>query len=151
MIIKKSKQKGATAITVLVLVVLFSLVGVYMGSLTTLSSLNTMLSGGSIQSWFVARSGVEWAVHRSLNRPACTCATDCCTTAPAIDGAVINFVDMGTNGYTATISCADTALQEGSDNYCVYDLGITATRGSPGDETFASKTINITVTDRNAP
>lgn len=145
-------QRGLGAITVIILIVLFSLVGAYMSTLSTTATMNTVLSGGSIQAWFASRSAVEWAVHHALNRPPCGCGgTTCCTAAPAIDGAVINFTAGGMNGYRATIDCSESGLSEGSSNYCVYNIGVLATRGTAGDETYVSRRIEVTVTDRNAP
>jgi len=145
-------QKGLGAITVIVLIVLFSLVGAYMSTLSTSATMNTILSGGAIQAWFSARSGVEWAVHQALNRPACACGgTTCCSTAPAIDGAVINFTGGGASGFQANVGCSETSLTEGASSYCVYNIDVTASRGSAGEVTYAARRIEVTVTDRNAP
>ena len=149
---KITLQRGLGAITVIILIVLFSLIGAYMSTLSTSSTMNTILSGGSIQAWFASRSGVEWAVHQALNRPACVCGgTTCCSAGTSIDGAVINFSGGGTNGYQANIDCSETSLTEGADSYCVYNIGVTATRGTVGQETYAARRIEVTVTDRNAP
>jgi len=145
-------QRGLGAITVIILIVLFSLIGAYMSTLSTMSTMNTILSGGAIQTWFASRSGVEWALHQALNRPTCVCGgTTCCSAAPAINGANINFTGGGTAGYQASIDCSEISLTEGSDNYCVYNIGVTATRGNVGDETYVARRIEVTVTDRNAP
>jgi len=149
---KKSIQHGFGAITVIILIVVFSLIGAYMSTLSTGSTMNTILSGGSIQAWFASRSGVEWAVYQALNRPACVCGgTSCCTAGTSIDGAVINFAGGGTAGYQANIDCNESSLSEGSVNYCVYNIGVTASRGNTGEETYVARRIEVTVTDRNAP
>ncbi len=145
-------QRGLGAITVIVLIVLFSLIGAYMSTLSTMSTMNTILSGGSIQAWFASRSGVEWALHQALNRPACVCGGNtCCSAGTAIDGAVINFTGGGMAGYQANIDCSEISLTEGSDNYCVYNIGVTATRGIVGEETYVARRIEVTVADRSAP
>ena len=145
-------QRGFGGITVLVIIVLFSLIGAYMASMSTLASLDTMLSGGSIQSWFAARSGVDWAVYQALNR-SCTCGTNCCSTAPAINGTSLAFTEGGLAGFDADISCSESAspVLEGTDSYCVYNIGVTASRGNPGQETYISRRVSVTVSDRDAP
>ncbi len=148
----RKTQHGQGAIAVIILIVLFSLIGAYMSTLSTSSTMNTILSGGSIQAWFASRSGVEWAVHQALNRPVCVCGgTTCCSAGTAIDGATINFTGGGTLGYQANIDCTETSLTEGSNNYCIYNIGVTATRGSAGAETYVARRIEVTVTDLNAP
>ena len=147
-----SRQKGLGAISVIVLVVLFALLAAYMSTLSTNATMKTVLSGGSIQAWFASRSGIEWAVHHALNRPACVCGgTTCCSAGTAIDGATLNFTAGGTSGYQANIDCSETARTEGSISYCVYNIGVSASRGTAGDETYVSRRIEVTVTDRSAP
>lgn len=147
MISKPAKQKGFSAIIAVVLIVLFALLGTYMATLSTIGSLNTTQSLGSMQTWFAAKSGAEWAVHQALH-PAvpCTCGTDCCT---AINGATISFSTSGTiNGFQSTITaCSDAPYTEAGSSYCVYNVSVSATRGSPGDMTYLSRNLNFSVTD----
>ncbi len=145
------KQKGVGAIAIVLVVVLLSLVGVYMSSMSTLSILNTASSGTTIQAWFAARSGVEWGIHQALNRPPCTCGTNCCSSGTAINGATLNFTGGGSDNFQAVLDCDETPLDEGGVSYCIYDIGVTATFGTPGDVTFARRRIEATVTERNAP
>lgn len=145
------KQRGLGALTIIIFLVLLGLLGVYMNSMTTLSSLNTSASAGAMQAWFAARSGAEWGIYQALNRPACTCGSNCCAAGTAISGATINFSGGGTNNYSASLDCSETSLNEGGTNYCVYDIGVTATFGNPGDVTFARRRLEVTITDKSAP
>lgn len=142
-----ANQKGFSAIIAVILIVIFGLIGTYMATLANISSFNTTQSAGAMQAWFAARSSAEWAVYQSLNRPACTCGADCCTVAPTIDAASINFTTGELDGFQSSISCAESSVTEGSTSYCVYDLGITAERGSSGALTYISRSINLSVTD----
>lgn len=144
------KQHGIGAMAILILIVLISLLAVYINTVTTLSSLNISSSAGAIQAWFAARSGAEWGIYQSLNRPACTCGSNCCSAAPAISGATLNF-GGGASNYQATVDCSETPVDEGGTNYCIYNIGVTATFGNPGDVTFARRRVNVTVTGKNAP
>ena len=145
------QQRGLGALTIIIFLVLLGLLGVYMNSMTTLSSLNTSAAAGAMQAWFAARSGAEWGIYQALNRPACTCGSNCCAAGTSISGATINFSGGGTNNYSASLNCSETPLNEGGTNYCVYDIGVTATFGTPGDVTFARRRLEVTITDRSAP
>jgi len=148
--IVRKGQAGFSAMIVVVLIVLFALVGTYMLSMSTISSLNTTQSASAMQAWFAARSGVEWAVQQSLaaSDGGCTCATNCCT---GINGQTLNFSEGGLNGYTATVSCSAGSVTEAGANYCVYNLGVTGSNDSPAQLTTAARTISLSISDRNAP
>ncbi len=148
---KISKQRGITAMMAVILIVLFSLLGTCMVTMSTISTLNTIQSGSAMQVWFAARSGVEWAVRQSIeasNPGVCTCATDCCA---GINGQALNFTEVGLNGYSTTITCTDQAYTEASFNYCVFNLGSAATNNSATQLTTVTRTINLSISDRNAP
>lgn len=133
------KQRGFSAILVVVLIVLFALMGGYMATMTSVSAINTAGTAGSIQAWFAARSAVDWAVYQALNGG---CAS---VTSP------LNLSGGGLAGFQASITCGETAVTEGSSNYNIYNIGVTATRGTVGQVTFVSRSVDVTVTDRNAP
>lgn len=135
---------------VVVLIVLFALLGTYMVSMSTISSLNTTQSASAMQSWFAARAGVEWAVQQSLaaSDGGCTCATTCCT---GINAQTISFSEGGLNGYTATVGCSASSATEASSNYCVYNLDITGSNNSSAPLTTATRTISLSLSDRSAP
>lgn len=145
------KQKGFSAVMAIVVVILLSLIGTYMATMTTTSALNTTSSYLGIQSWFAARSAIEWAVHTAVNQ-SCTCGTNCCSN---IDGTNISFGSGGLNGFSAnfdgTTGCAETPVTEGGSDYCVYNVDVLGAHGSPGEMTYASRRIKISITDRNAP
>ena len=150
MTIQRKRQNGFSAMIVIVLIVLFSLLGTYMASMSTIGSLNTTQSAGSMQSWFAASSGVQWAIQKSLAASAggCTCATTCCT---GINGQTLNYSEGGLDGYSATVSCSASQMTEAGSNYCVYNLGVTGTNGSSVQQMLTSRTISLSIADRNAP
>jgi hypothetical protein len=141
----QNKQGGFSAIIAVVLIVLFALIGTYMATLSTIGSLNTTQSLGSMQAWFAARSSVEWAVFRVINDGDCV-AVNAATPLSLTGGA--------TNGFTVTLACSvfdDDGMADGIDEggtiYNVYDITVNARKGSVGDITYLSKSINISVTD----
>jgi MSHA biogenesis protein MshP len=144
------KQCGASAMIVVVLIVLFALLGTYMSTMSTLGSLTTTQSGSAMQAWFAARTGVEWAVQRSLeaSEGGCTCAANCCA---GINAQILNFSEGGLNGYSANITCSAGGVTESTISYCVYDLSVTASNNSSAQMTSVSRTISLSISDRNAP
>lgn len=141
-----ARQNGFSAITAVVLIVLFALLGSYMVSMSSLSVLNTAQSGSAIQAWFAARAGGEWAVQRALSASAgdsgCSCS--------AANGSV-NFSEGGLAGYTATVTCSGNEIDEAGTNYCVYDLSVTGSNSSAAQLTSASRTIAFSITGRPFP
>jgi len=136
-----NKQGGFSAIIVIVLIVLFALIGGYMATLSSVSAVSTASSGAAIQAWFAARSGMEWGVHRALNLVSCV----------GVDGQSINFSGGSLNGFQAQIGCVPTSVTEAPVTYNIYNITVTASRGTVGDAGYASRTIVATATDRTAP
>ena len=133
-------QHGFSAIIVIVLIVLFALLGGYMATMTSVSAINTVGSTGGVQAWFAARSGVELAIHQALDG-------GCAAVSPSV-----NMSSGGLAGFQAAITCGETTgIIEGPDNYNIYNIGVTATRGTAGQETFVSRSVMVTITDRTAP
>lgn len=143
--IKLYKQTGFSAIAALVLVVLLALLGTYMATTSSISSLNTTQSYGSMQAWFATRSAVEWAAFRVINDG--NCAT--------VNGASPLSISGGsTNNFSVALTCNEFddggtpgRIDEGATPYNVYDITAIATRGSVGGITYLSKEINISITD----
>jgi Tfp pilus assembly protein PilX len=146
----KIKQKGISIMMALILTVLLALLGTYMLTMTTLTTIGTSQSEASMQVWFAARSGAEWAIHQSLSASdgGCTCATNCCT---GINAQTLNFNEAGLDGYQAAISCSASNYIEAGNNYCVYDLGVDASNNSSSQFTSVSRTLTLSISDRNAP
>jgi MSHA biogenesis protein MshP len=134
--ILKKAQHGFSVIMVVVLIVLFALIGGYMATLTSVGSINTTVSASSMQAWFAARSGIEWAV-RDLIHGSKSCS------APTI-----NLSGGNTNGFTVVITCSPASFTEvGIGTYNVYQLTARATKGAPGDIAYVSRQLDVSITD----
>jgi len=138
------RQKGFSAIIAVVLIVLFALLGTYMATLSNISSFNTTQSLGSMQAWFAARSGVEWAAFRVINDGNCG----------AVNAVTINLTGGATNGFSVAMTCtvvdddgAADGIREGGTTYNIYNITANATKGTIGGISYLSKTINISITD----
>lgn len=123
-------QHGFTAIIVVVILVVFALIGVYLTTQVTTSSLSASSSYLGIQGWFAARSGAEWGVYEALHGGGCAAST------------VLTIED-----FSVDVQCSSSAVSEGPFSYTVYDLSATATLGSPGDTIYISRVVNTSFTD----
>lgn len=141
----KHIQKGFSAIIALVLIVLLALLGIYMATLSNVSSFGTTQSLGSMQAWFAAKSGFQWAVQRVISTNACFTAADGNFATTGDGDFTINA--GGINNFNITVSCAAAAYTEASTTYNVYTIASTSERGAAGDITYISRTINAKVTD----
>ncbi len=139
--IMRKCQRGFSAIVAVILIVLLALIGGYMSTLTSVSSINTTVSAGTMQAWFAARSGIEWAVRDLIHGSgACSSPT-------------INLTGGNTNGYAVVLTCTRLPSpvtqynESGIGMYNVYALTSRATRGNPGDIAYVSRQVNISITD----
>lgn len=119
-------------IMVVVVITLFALIGGYMATMVTTSSLAASLTFGSMQGWFAAHSGTEWAVWEVLH------SGTGCGSFPA---------SFTIDNFDINITCSSVAVTEGPDNYTVYDLLTTANRGSQGDSGYILRQVRTSVTD----
>lgn len=129
----RNKQQGFSAITAVVLIVLFGLIGAYMATLTGVQTVTTTLSGGSMQAWFAARAGIETGVLRVTNN---TCGNFS-----------LSLTEGGSDRFQVEVTCNEESVFEAPDTYSVYHLTSTATRGSPGTPAYVSRSIRVSVTD----
>lgn len=137
--ILKKCQRGFSAIVAVILIVLLALVGGYMSTLTSVSSINTTVSAGTMQAWFAARSGIEWAVQQII-----VTSPGSCISSPT----TINLTGGSLNGFSVTLTCVPSSFTEsGIGTYNVYALTSRASRGNPGDIAFVSRQVNLSITD----
>ncbi len=132
-------QRGLSAVMAVILILVLALIGGYMATLTSVGSINTTVSAGTMQAWFAARSGIEWAVQQLF-----VTAPGACIGSPT----TINLTGGNTNGYTVVLTCTPTSFTEsGTGTYNVYALTSRATRGSSGGVGYVSRQVNLSVTD----
>lgn len=122
-------ERGFVAIIAVILLVLFAMIGVYMATQTTTASLSTTVSYLGMQAWFAAKSGIEWGIHQALWSSGCTASTT-----------------FNIGEFTVTVQCSSTAVSEGPDNYTVYNLISTATKGTPGDIAYVTRRVETSAT-----
>ena len=123
-------QSGVSAILAVFILVLFALLGTYMLTQFTTTSVSATSSYLGMQGWLAARSGTEWGIFEALHGSGCAAST------------VLTVDD-----FTVTVKCTATPVTEGPDNYTVYDLTSTAVRGSPGETLYVSRRVTTSFTD----
>lgn len=125
---RRHLQKGISAIIALVLIVLFGLIGIYMATQFTVSSISTTLSFNTMQAWFAARSGVEWGTVQVLN--------DDCDNFPG---------NLTVDNYNVVVTCVSADASEGSDDHTIFELVSTAQRGAEGEITHIFRRVRAVV------
>lgn len=136
----RDAQGGFAIVSAVFLLVVLAALGVYMATIGGAQQLSTARSAGGVQAYFAARSGLEWAMQDIINAGAA--GLDC---SPGAVG--FNLTGGALAGFSVTVGCSSQNVTEGSDNYDIYELQVTASRGAPGDLDFASRTLIATVTD----
>lgn len=126
-------QRGFSAIIAVVLIVLFALLGAYMATLVGTQSITSTLSAGGMQAWFAARAGTELV------------ALSVTTGGGCINGSIS---PANMDGFSVNLTCNSVSITENPPpNYNVYHITSTASRGSPGDISYVSRTIRVSITD----
>lgn len=134
------RQSGFSAVIAIVLIVVFALLGSYMLTLTNVSTLNTAQSGQSMQAWFAARTGLEWAVYDAIQNGAA--GLNCNSSGPSF-----TLSGGNTSGFNVQLNCTSTPVSEGGSSYNVFNLTSTASKNTVGTVTYVSRTITASITD----
>ena len=132
------KQQGFILVsTVIVITIFMVLMGTYMVNLVSHQRVNTGLSQQSIQAWFAAYSGMQWAINEVQYHNAHWCGQ----VAPTF-----TLTGGGTRGFTVTVNCVVTPMIDSNSNtYTVYALQVTAFQGMINQSDYVTRTIQRTI------
>lgn len=124
------RQRGFSLIAAVFVIAIALLI--VLAAVLTLSarSRNTVQALEASRALFAAQSGVDVAIARSLG---------------AGCGAVPASVDI--EGFTVTLGCVPTDVDEAPDTYRIYTLTAVAQRGSFASNTFISRRVRATVAE----
>lgn len=126
-----AKQSGMTLIGAIFIMVVLSAIGVYVVSLNAMQHSGTSMTLQANRALYAAESGMEWAawyIRRGPNQNSC----------PA------NGTSFSIENFTVTIeNCVETTVTEGTNNYKLFDLKISAltTGRTFGDSDYSSRTL----------
>ena len=137
------KQRGVALVTIVILLVVFVTVGFFMATRSNVQHLSVALSARTMQAWFAAQAGMEWAVHQATVSQVAhdaICGNPATVTAFAIPAGA-------SAGYNLNITCADSGgFTEAGVGFEVDLITVVATDGTAGDSTFVSRTLQAVVT-----
>ncbi len=127
------RERGFSLITAIFLLVILAGVGAFIVTIGAVQHTTVSSSIQGARAYQVARTGIEWGVYSALNPPGCFAPT---TFSPA-----------GLDGFQVTVNCTATPHQESLNSFQVFRLIAVASLGTFGSPNFASRQIEITVTD----
>ncbi len=127
------RHGGFAIVSAIFLLIALAALGGYMATVGGVQYTTVLLSMSGTRAHFAAHGGLEWAISDIVNNGAA--GLNC---APGSTSFTVT-------GFSVTVTCTAQPVTEGSDNYTVYNLESTATRGSLGEPGFASRTIVATV------
>jgi len=128
------RQSGFALISAVFLVVVLSLLGAMIVSLSTTQQIGQVRDLFGSQAYFAARTGIEWGAHRVIQSGSCAAST----TLPALSGSAANF--------TVQVTCTASApVNEAGVDVTVYQITATATRGTLGSHDHAERQLEAVV------
>jgi len=123
-------QRGFSLIGTLFMLVVLAALGSYMVRLNISQQTTTTLSLQSVRAWYAASSGLEWAVYQININNSC----------PGVPSS------FNADGFTITLSdCTAYPVTEGASSYALYDVQVSASRGSFGSADYVARRLRATV------
>ena len=122
-------QRGFSIITAVFLIVVLSLLGAFIVSVTGLQLSSLALDVQGVRAYQAARAGMEWGAFQVLDPNNTQNAASCATPAmPACPGGNLPAGTLAgsLSAFTVTIGCEQTVATEGNRNIWVYELVSTA-------------------------
>lgn len=119
-------QAGFTLVTTLFLLVVVSSLGAYMVNLATVQHSASALSVSALRARYALTSGLEWSYYRIQ-------AAGVCPSVPS---------ELNIDGYRVRLTaCSADSVTEGLESYQMFDVSLTAERGSYGDMDYVQRRV----------
>jgi MSHA biogenesis protein MshP len=117
----RARQGGFAIISAVFLIVVLSLLGAMMVSLSTTQQVGSARDLLGSRAYFAAKAGIEWGAYQVLQAGSCGPSS----TLPALAGSA--------DGFTVVVTCTATGpYDEAGQSVRVYQITATATTGTPG-------------------
>jgi len=127
-------QQGFAIISAVFLIVILSLLGAMMVSMSTSQQVGSARDLLGSRAYFAAKTGIEWGAYQVLQAGACNAST----TLPALSGSAANF--------TVTVTCTRTGpFDEAGTTVNVYQINSTASTGTLGAADYAERQLQAVV------
>jgi len=131
-------QRGVALVSAIFLIVVLAALGAYMVSVSGVQQTTVNRSLINARTYFAARAGLEWGIHRVVSPLGFT--TACPATA--------TFSPDGFDNISVTVTCTSNLYTPGVDT-TVYTLTSTATHGVAGAVEHAERVLEATVCRAN--
>ncbi len=130
----RKKQSGFSLVTAIFLLVILSILGTYMAAMSIIQNQSTALSVQGVRAWYATVSGLEWASDYIFD--------------PALGNN--NCPAAGTSftveGFTVEVTaCTKSTHTEAGDTYDIFDVSISADRGSFGEVDYVQRSLRATI------
>ncbi len=135
---RKIAQTGFSLVAAIFLIVIVAGLGTFMITIGTTQQQTSLLSVLQSRAVFAADSGMQWGIGSVLATP----PPGVCFASPT----TFNLTGGALAGYTVSLSCSAVNIDEGPNNYNVFQLASTASRGLFGSPDFVSRTLRASVT-----
>jgi type II secretory pathway pseudopilin PulG len=127
-------QGGFAIISAVFLIVILSLLGAMIVSLSTTQQVGAARDLLGSRAYFAARAGIEWGAYQVLQGGTCSASS----TLPALSGSAA--------GFTVTVACSRTGpFDEAGTSVYVHQLTSTASAGTLGALDYAERQLQAVV------
>lgn len=132
------RQAGFSLIAAIFLLVVLAGLGAVIVTVSSVQHTTTSSAVQGSRAYQAARTGIEWGIFRVLDPP-----VGCFAPGPPL---TLNS-PPGLDGFQVSVTCAATNHQEAGAAFQVFRIISTSTAGVFGNPNFASRRIEVTVTD----
>lgn len=126
-----ARQRGVALFTAIFLIVVISAVAAAFALTTTTQQLSSGRALDAAGAYAAANGRLDIAI------------------AEVLGGGCGSVTDDDIHGYAIDLSCSSTDVQEGGNDYTIYEFSVTASRGDRRSGTLVRRTVQAQVTDAN--
>ena len=142
----RKRTGGFSLISAIFLLVVVTLLGAYVVSLSTSQHTTGALDVEGARAYQAARAGVEWGAWQILQAPAGGFRTSCDGAAYAAPISQPLAGLAGTlSGFAVQVQCGSAAAAEAGVNVRVYRLTVTASKGTLGSLFYVERQLQATI------
>jgi len=121
------REGGFAIVTAIFLLVILGGLAAFMVTVSTAMHTSSALDVQGARAYQAARAGIEWGAYQVLVPASCAAST----TLPALGGSLA--------GFTTTVTCSQSAHDEGGTPVTAYLITATATFGAPGNADYVER------------
>jgi len=135
-------QKGFSLVSAIFVIVILSLIGTYIVSISALTGASGSLAIQGVKAFYAAKSGLEWGIYKVA--PSAVSGGSAPYNCPA-SPTTLTLTQGGLAGFSAVVTCTQSAFTEGGVTYNVFQLSSTGQFATPASADYASRQLYATV------